>query len=164
MIFVTVGAEKFSFHRLVQAMDELAGAGAFAGEPMFIQSGSSSYEPQHASFEPFLSFPVMRERIREAKVVVSHAGAGSSLFCLQSGKRPIVVPRLKVFGEHVDDHQLAFAERLHLQGLVRCVRDVESLEQEVREKLSDEGGAESLLPSGEVVGHLERLIGDWEAA
>ncbi len=164
MIFVTVGTEKFSFHRLVQAIDALAESRAFGEEQIFVQAGSSSYLPQHCEFADFLSFDEMRERIEASKVVVSHAGAGSSLFCLQSGRSPIVVPRLHAFGEHVDDHQLAFAERLHLQGLVRCVKETGELEEAIRDKLGEQTESENLLPSGEVVGHLERLITGWEAA
>lgn len=164
MIFVTVGTEKFSFHRLVRAADELARARAFGEEELFMQIGSSSYEPGAAAFARYLPFDEMRERISAARVVVSHAGAGSSLLCLQCGRRPIIVPRLKAFDEHVDDHQLPFAERLQLQGLAVCVREIEQLGGAVTDMLVGASGAESRLPNGEVVAHLEDLIQGWEAA
>ncbi len=53
--------------------------------------------------------------MREASAVVCHAGVGTILSALGTGKQPIVLPRLRQYGEHVDDHQLqitrAFANR-----------------------------------------------------
>ena len=50
---------------------------------------------------------------------------------LQIGKVPIVVPRQKHFGEHVNDHQIEFckkvAERQKNIILVENVKDLESM-------------------------------------
>lgn len=43
--------------------------------------------------------------LRWADVVVAHAGTGVILSCLQAGRHPVVVPRRRARGEHVDDHQ-----------------------------------------------------------
>jgi UDP-N-acetylglucosamine transferase subunit ALG13 len=61
--------------------------------------------------------------VREARTVVTHGGVGSILFCLDNGKRPIVVPRLRRFAETVDDHQLESARRFSDAGLVTLVDD-----------------------------------------
>ncbi|WP_416375826.1 glycosyltransferase [Pseudoclavibacter terrae] len=42
---------------------------------------------------------------RAADVVVTHAGVGTILSLLQDGIHPVVVPRRKERGEHVDNHQ-----------------------------------------------------------
>jgi UDP-N-acetylglucosamine transferase subunit ALG13 len=47
--------------------------------------------------------------------------------CFAYGKRPIVVPRLRRFGETSDDHQLAFARRLADAGMVTLVEEPEKL-------------------------------------
>jgi UDP-N-acetylglucosamine transferase subunit ALG13 len=65
--------------------------------------------------------------IRAARVVVTHAGAGSVLTCLAAGTRPIVIPRLRRYGETSDDHQLAFGRRLDEVGLVTLVEDLRLL-------------------------------------
>jgi UDP-N-acetylglucosamine transferase subunit ALG13 len=54
---------------------------------------------------------------------VTHAGVGSILIALTNGKRPIVVPRLRAFGETVDDHQVESARRFATAGLVTLVED-----------------------------------------
>ena len=67
-----------------------------------------------------VSVPVeeMRRAMREADVVVSHAGVGSALAAMQAGRRAVYVPRRRVHGEHVDDHQVAMARELQRRGLV----------------------------------------------
>ena len=53
-----------------------------------------------------------------ADVVISHGGIGVISDCLSSGKTPLVIPRRKSFGEHVDDHQVEIVEFLAERGLV----------------------------------------------
>ena len=57
----------------------------------------------------------------DSDAVITHAGIGSAITALESGKRPIFVPRRKRFKEHVDDHQVSIAGELERQGLVFCV-------------------------------------------
>ncbi len=66
---------------------------------------------------------------QSSDVVVTHAGVGSVITLLEAGIHPVVVPRLKRRGEHVDDHQLQIAGLLERSG-VATVRDAEALERE----------------------------------
>lgn len=126
MIFVVMGMEVHPFDRLARAVDELAGTGA-AGDAFFVQLGACTYEPRHARFERYLSFGEVCESIRAASAVITHAGAGSTLVCIEQGKHPIMVPRRASLGEHVDDHQLPFAEKLSAAGLATVVHDMDAL-------------------------------------
>ena len=65
--------------------------------------------------------------VRSSRAVVTHAGVGSVLVSLANGKRPVVVPRLKVFGEAVDDHQLQLGRRFAAAGLVTLIEDPSGL-------------------------------------
>ena len=56
--------------------------------------------------------------MREAAVVVCHGGPGTIMLAATMGKRPIVVPRRKAAGEHVDDHQHAFTRRIAADGAI----------------------------------------------
>ena len=86
------------------------------------------------------------EHIREARIVVSHAGIGTVMTVVAEGKRPVVVPRLHRYGEAVDDHQVPIARRLAESGLVKLVEDTEQLAAALVEtppapaSLSGEGG------------------------
>lgn len=64
--------------------------------------------------------------IGRADVVVSHAGVGTFVRCLEQGKAPVLVPRRASRGEHVDDHQLQIAEVAAQRGLA-VVREVDQL-------------------------------------
>ena len=68
----------------------------------------------------------LRAAFREADVIVTHAGVGAALEALDAGRRPLLVPRLKHHGEHVDDHQLQVAAELERRGLA-VVRQPEEL-------------------------------------
>ena len=126
MITVITGMEVHPFDRLLQAIDERV-AGGQIKDPVFVQRGHTPYEPKHVPFENFISFGELCEKIEASEVVITHAGAGSTLTCLQCRKRPIIVPRQHKYGEHVDDHQLPFSQKLHDFGLVRQVLEMEDL-------------------------------------
>jgi UDP-N-acetylglucosamine--N-acetylmuramyl-(pentapeptide) pyrophosphoryl-undecaprenol N-acetylglucosamine transferase len=60
----------------------------------------------------------MRQAMREADVVISHAGVGSALAAMQAGRRAVYIPRRRAHGEHVDDHQVEMACELEGRNLV----------------------------------------------
>ena len=122
MILVTVGTSRFPFDRLLRAVEALEPA-----EPLTVQHGPSSIQPANAVCSPFLEMDELTRLIREARVVVTHAGVGSILLSLANGKRPYVVPRRRGFNEAVDDHQLESARRFAKAGLVTLVEEPERL-------------------------------------
>lgn len=124
MIFVTVGMHTQSFHRLIQAMDDYA---ATTSEQVVMQIGHSSYIPRHCEWFQFASYQEMQRWSKEARVVVSH-GATSILTALQQGTPVVAVPRERRFNEHIDDHQVEFAEALAAAGWITSSRDVEDLD------------------------------------
>lgn len=154
MIFVITGMEVHPFDRLARAVDELARTGA-VGEDFFVQLGTCRYEPLHASFERFLSFGNVRDQIRRASVVITHAGAGSALLCIEQGKHPVVVPRRSRLGEHVDEHQLPLAEKLGAAGLATVVREMEELPAAIAAARSRSAPADALGGARELTGWLE---------
>ncbi|WP_175060113.1 PssE/Cps14G family polysaccharide biosynthesis glycosyltransferase [Thermococcus sp. 2319x1] len=126
MIFVTVGNSNIGFDRLIRKMDEIAPRLLY---PVFAQIGNTKYIPKNIKYARFLTYNETLEYIKTSKVVVTHAGAGTLLDILVFGKKPIVVPRLKKFGEHIDDHQLEITQALEVQGLIYAVYDINDLEK-----------------------------------
>ena len=122
MILVAVGASEFPFDRLLRAIDKLP-----EGEPLVVQHGPSEVRPAHAHCIPFVPQETLAQLVREARVIITHAGVGSILLSLTNGKRPCVVPRLGRFGETVDDHQLDSARRFAQAGLVTLVENPDHL-------------------------------------
>lgn len=123
MIFVTVGTNEAAFDRLLEAIEALP-----KGDEIVVQYGSSSIRPSNAAqCHDFMPFDDLLDKMRRARVVVTHAGIGSIMSALACGKRPVVVPRLERFREAVDDHQLPVARRLEGSGLVTLVEDLATL-------------------------------------
>jgi UDP-N-acetylglucosamine transferase subunit ALG13 len=105
VIFVTVGTQ-LPFDRLITAVDRWAGA--HPGRPVFAQIGPSA-RPRNIDSRDFISPAQCEQRIRDAKVVVAHAGMGTILTALELGTPVLVMPRRADLGEHRNDHQLATA-------------------------------------------------------
>ena len=114
-IFVAVGFESFPFDRLVRAIETGVERKLIEGE-VFIQSGDSRVLGGRCQSSRFLGFDEVATRMREADIVVSHAGVGTTFLCLEMGKIPILFPRRACFREHVDDHQVLFARKMGSQG------------------------------------------------
>ena len=153
MIFVTVGTHEQQFNRLIKEVDKLKGNGKIA-EDVFIQTGYSDYTPQHCSWKEMLDYNEMERCLDEAKVVISHGGPSTFMAVITKGKRPIVVPRLKKYGEHVNDHQLDFAIFLKDEGYtLDVVEDCSNL------FLCIENNLNSKVP---ITGRTERFVNSFE--
>ena len=128
MIFVTVGTERFPFDRLVSAVDGLKDV--FQGESIYMQIGSGTYIPS-CPYERFITYGEFCNKIREARIVISHAGAGTLLMCSEYGKIPIMMPRKQCFAEHVDDHQRMLADRMVERGRIILADNSEDLKDRI---------------------------------
>ncbi|MEZ4710465.1 MAG: glycosyltransferase [Caldilineaceae bacterium] len=115
---MTVGTHNQGFDRLIRPMDELC---AELDEHVVMQIGASAYEPRHVEFFRFTSSERMQELTRQASTIVMHAAAGSIILALRTGKPLVLIPRLKQYGEHIDDHQLQLATQLEKQNQAICV-------------------------------------------
>lgn len=122
MIFVTVGTGSDPFDRLLDAVESLP-----LQEPLVIQAGRSTTRSGAAHTIAYMSFDELLEYVREARVVICHAGVGSVIATISCGTKPVVVPRLKAYGEAVDDHQLHFGRRMAERRLVTLIEDVGEL-------------------------------------
>jgi UDP-N-acetylglucosamine transferase subunit ALG13 len=106
LVFVTVGTDHHPFNRLVQWVDGWA-----ASHPeveVVIQHGEAS-SPEHGDARAYLSHSELFSFIGRADVIVSHGGPATIAEAWNVGLIPIVAPRGHSMGEHVDNHQQAFA-------------------------------------------------------
>ncbi len=124
MIFVTVGTQ-FPFDRLVRVVD--AWAIDARRDDVLAQVGESDYKPEKLHVEAFLTADTCDRRLRDAELVVCHAGMGTVLTCLNHGTRVIVMPRRANLGEHRNDHQLDTVAWMRELSGVRVVQDVKEL-------------------------------------
>ena len=125
LVFVTVATDHHPFDRLIDSVDRWSDPGRSRAR-ILIQHGTSK-TPRSGAGAEYLTYPDMHAALRETQVVVSHGGTATIMLALAHGKRPIVVPRRGSLGEHVDDHQLVFAERLASHGAVHLAKDEDGL-------------------------------------
>jgi UDP-N-acetylglucosamine transferase subunit ALG13 len=155
MIFVSVGTHEAPFDRLLRTVYELG-----LDEEIVVQHGPSSVRSKLALEAEYLSFDEVVDYIRAARAVVTHAGVGSVMVALANGKRPIVMPRLHSFDEHVDDHQLELARRLEANGLVTVVESPAAMAEALAQATESAGGMTGMPWLGSDLGeylatHLE---------
>ncbi len=117
MIFITLGSQKFQFNRLLKAVDELVENGVI-DEEIFAQTGYSDYEPKNYKFKQFLDRDEFAEITEKSDIVITHGGTGAIIGAVKKEKKVIAVPRLKIYGEHVDNHQLQIVEQFDKLGLI----------------------------------------------
>lgn len=109
MIFVTVGTHEQPFNRLIKKIDELVANGDIK-EKVIVQTGFSTYKPEHCEAHKMMSFDEMQQALKNARIVITHGGPSSFIEALQFGKVPIVVPRQEKYHEHVNNHQVEFTK------------------------------------------------------
>ena len=131
MIFVTVGTHEQQFNRLVECVDQMKEKGLLQ-EEVIVQTGFSTYEPKHCTWQKLLPFQQMVKNVEQARIVITHGGPSSFIMPLQIGKIPIVVPRQKQYEEHVNDHQVDFCRAVsQRQGNIILAEEMDALEQAI---------------------------------
>lgn len=130
LIFVCLGTQEFQFDRLLIKVDELVGK-KIIQEEVFAQVGYSSYKPSEFNFKSFLNFNEFDYMLESCNYVITHGGTGTIIKALRKGKKVIAVPRLKRYGEHVDDHQKELISTFCEKNLIYGLTDVDQLEEAV---------------------------------
>jgi UDP-N-acetylglucosamine transferase subunit ALG13 len=164
LVFATVGTDHHPFDRLVGWIDAWADERRDRAR-VIIQYGRSR-PPAIAEGRAFLPPGELLALTARATAVVTHGGPGSIADVTSGGHVPIVVPRRAALGEHVDDHQVRFAERLSRAGLAHVPRDRAEIwalldavleePQRLRRPPAEVGGAEVAERFGALVDRVVR--------
>jgi UDP-N-acetylglucosamine transferase subunit ALG13 len=103
LILVSLGTHEQPFARMLDLVEPLA-----VENKLVVQHGHTPARADAPGIRwlPFASYDEMNELMREADAVICHAGVGTIVTALSLGVTPVVVPRLRRFNEHIDDHQL----------------------------------------------------------
>ena len=125
MIFLTVGT-LFPFDRLVRAVDKVAPK-CFLGEEVIAQVGNGRARCRNIKCVEVMEKDEFDEYIKNASCLISHAGIGSITMALNCGKPLLVMPRLKRYGEHVNDHQIGTAREFEKLGHILVAYKEEDL-------------------------------------
>jgi len=132
MIFLTVGTYSLQFNRLIQAVDTAVMKGQIE-EKVFAQIGSYSVEPEHMKSARIIEKHEFDNYFQQASYIISHAGMGAISMALRYDKALLVMPRLKRFKEHVNDHQLATAQKFEEMGHILVAYEPDDVAQKLKE-------------------------------
>ncbi|WP_193200361.1 glycosyltransferase [Nostoc sp. MG11] len=120
MILMTLGTVSFPFDRAVLWLKILIERGVIS-ESVFLQYGYSDVSVlqghSQVTLEPTVSSDELVKLVNYSRLVISHAGQGSTRMLAAQGTPFILLPRLKRYSEHVDDHQLLFAKAVAELGI-----------------------------------------------
>ncbi|MBO0589174.1 glycosyltransferase [Sporosarcina sp. E16_8] len=126
MIFVTLGTQRFQMNRIITEIDKLVEQKKISSSDIIIQSGISN-KSKYVRCSPFMEESEFNREVEKCEILVTHAGTSSIIKGLKHNKKVIVIPRLKEYGEHVDNHQLEIAGVFHTQSFVKAIDDISDL-------------------------------------
>lgn len=133
MIFVTVGTHEQQFNRLIKYIDELKRDNIIQDE-VIIQTGFSNYEPKYCIWSKLYTYEQVVKNVKDARIVITHGGPSSFIMPLQIGKIPVIVPRRKEYGEHINNHQVEFSNEVaERQGNIIVVEKIDELKNIILE-------------------------------
>ncbi|MCE2158361.1 multidrug MFS transporter [Streptococcus thermophilus] len=143
MIFVTVGTHEQPFNRLIEEVDRLKKEGIITDE-VFIQTGFSTYEPKFCKWSSLVSFDKMNELMQTSDIIITHGGPATFMSAIANGKKPIVVPRQEKYNEHVNDHQVDFAQQVKERyDSIEVVTEISELGNYLNQDLKIDGNESS---------------------
>ena len=97
LILVSIGSTDFKFLRVTKCLEKI---------------DSHKYKV----IGDFMPPDELIKLIKKADMIITHAGPGTLYLIAQHSRvMPLIIPRLSVLKEHVDDHQLYFAKYIQKQ-------------------------------------------------
>lgn len=124
MIFVALGTQDKAFIRILKLAEELN-----EFDKIVCQTGFTKYSSDKLEIHEYFNPEEYVEKIKESDVILCHGGVGTMLNCLNMNKKIIVVPRLKKYGEHQNDHQLQVARIFKEQGHVLVYEEGDDIKE-----------------------------------
>jgi UDP-N-acetylglucosamine transferase subunit ALG13 len=127
VVFVTVGNATQQFQRLLEAVNQVAEAGAFQQEEVFIQAGHNpDFQSSRCEVKQFISMDEFDRLMTTASLIICHGGC-TQLNAVRLGKVPVVMARLEKYREHVNDHQLQLVRALAAEKKIVTANEPEDL-------------------------------------
>jgi UDP-N-acetylglucosamine transferase subunit ALG13 len=117
MILVILGTQFRQFNRLLQEVEDLITAYNIT-DRVIVQCGHTNYESDLFELFKFIDNDQFVEYIKQADVIITHAGSGALFNAIKSGKKIIAVARLKEYREMVDNHQVELVKKLSGEGYI----------------------------------------------
>lgn len=126
MIFVTLGTQDKPFPRLLEKIEEQIKKGNIK-EEVIVQAGYTKFESKYMKILGMIPMEEYNEYMKKCDLLITHGGVGSIFDALKLGKKIIGCPRLKKYGEHLNDHQIQLIESFHEKGYLLAYNEEDDL-------------------------------------
>lgn len=126
MILVLLGTQNNDFHRLLDEIEKNIDSGNIVDE-VVVQAGFTKYKSSKMQIFVMMPKKELEDLVKKANLIITHAGLGSIEMSLEQGKKVIAVPRLKKYGEHVNDHQKDIETEFSKKGWIIGADEVSEL-------------------------------------
>lgn len=143
MILVLFGTQDKPFDRLLDYVLKAAEENVFSDkDKIYLQIGQMEYDKNRIkenekykklNFFSFKPFDELQKDIKNAKYIITHAGAGSMVDIAKKNKKMIIVPRRIKYNEHVNDHQIQLAEKFEEKKHGILVHDYTSFKEAIKD-------------------------------
>lgn len=117
MIFVTVGTQPNGFLRCLKEVEQLIDKYNIT-EEVVAQIGNTDFKTDKFKTIRFTGENEFKEYIKNASVVITHAGSGAIFNSIKAGKKVIAMARLHDFNEMADNHQTELVKKLSEGGYI----------------------------------------------
>lgn len=105
LIYIIVGNDRRPFNRLLDKVVEFIGDDDQV--EVVVQNGHTpQFQRKNWTWSRFFDSEQHIENLTKSDLVIAHAGAGTLIDCINHKKRPLLLPRLKEYDEHKNDHQM----------------------------------------------------------
>lgn len=131
MILVALGTQDKTFPRLIQAVEKQIDLKNIK-EEVIVQAGSTKYEANKMKILDLIPEEEFIQLVKDSSFVITHAGESNIRMGLNFNKKMIVAPRLKKYGEHVNDHQLQLLEFFADNGYIIPLYDFDKLDEAIK--------------------------------
>ena len=115
MIFVTVGTQPNGFLRCLKEVETLIDKYDIK-EEVIAQIGNTDFKTDKFKTIPFTGENEFKQYIKDASVIITHAGSGAIFNSIKAGKKIIAMARLHDFNEMADNHQTELIKKLSEGG------------------------------------------------
>ena len=131
MIVILLGTQKYSFHRLLEEVQRCIDNGTIKQE-VIVQAGGTQFFSKEMKIFTLIEQNELEKLIEKADIIITHGGVGSIVNGVKLHKKVIAVPRLRKYGEHVNDHQIQIVETFSKQGFIKGIKDISELKETLK--------------------------------
>ena len=131
MILVALGTQDKQFYRLLKIIENAIKKGIIK-DNVVVQSGTTEFKSDLMDIRSFIPSDELEKLVDEADLVVCHGGVGIITNSLRKNKKVFAMPRLKMYKEHRNDHQVQLVDKFSKLEYIKEIHDYDDFVREYK--------------------------------